>query len=165
MSGSRGFFFGSCVLDGGFPIPGDPECSNYTDCECRWTKAQPKFSLKLSTIHILHPNQPQDPSLLTSQMPPEVQICTWKHTTAVSTSDKGLVVQEYITTNRNIVSSRVSLACAFSGLTFVISVIKVKILTVLGFMILLLVFFWWCVCESRSLPATQKDLKFTLLLL
>merc|ERR1712080_504548 len=27
--------FGSCVLDGGFPIPGDPECSNYTDCDCR----------------------------------------------------------------------------------------------------------------------------------
>merc|ERR1712243_154986 len=26
---------GSCVLDGGFPIPGDPGCSNYTDCDCR----------------------------------------------------------------------------------------------------------------------------------
>jgi len=29
--------FGSCVLEGGSlsPTPGDPECSNYTDCDCR----------------------------------------------------------------------------------------------------------------------------------
>ena len=31
--------FGSCVVDGDCwagELCGDPECSNYTDCDCRW---------------------------------------------------------------------------------------------------------------------------------
>ena len=43
--------FGSCVLDGGFPIPGDPECSNYTDCECRWTKVTKPSQVPLHLLH------------------------------------------------------------------------------------------------------------------
>ena len=53
--------FGSCVLDGGFPIPGDPECSNFTDCECRWTKVTKPSQVPL---HLLH-HCPHCPAWLT----------------------------------------------------------------------------------------------------